>query len=84
MAQLRMMTAEELQNLEHVKALAMELKRIDEERATLLSKMYDSILKLDKNYRFDWLRMNCGSVTQKYIIESCQKHIPELMKEAEK
>lgn len=84
MAQLRMMTAEELQNLEHVKALAMELKRIDEERATLLSEMYDSILKLDKNYRFDWLRTNCGSVTQKYIIESCQKHIPELMKEAEK
>lgn len=84
MAQLRMMTAEEFQNLEHVKALAMELKRIDEERSTLLSEMYDSILKLDKNYRFDWLRMNCGSVTQKYIIESCQKHIPELMKEAEK
>lgn len=84
MSQLRMMTTEELQNLEHVKALAMEIKRIDEERATLLSEMYDSILKLDKNYRFDWLRMNCGSVTQKYIIESCQKHIPELMKEAEK
>ena len=84
MAQLRMMTADEFQNLEHVKALAMELKRIDEERSILLSEMYDSILKLDKNYRFDWLRMNCGSVTQKYIIESCQKHIPELMKEAEK
>ena len=84
MAQLRMMTADEFQNLEHVKALAMELERIDEERSVLLSEMYDSILKLDKNYRFDWLRMNCGSVTQKYIIESCQKHIPELMKEAEK
>lgn len=84
MAQLRMMTAEEFQNLDHVRTLAAELKRIDEERATLLSEMYDSILKLDKNYRFDWLRMNCGSVTQKYIIESCQKHIPELMKEAEK
>ena len=83
MAQLRMMTADEFQNLEHVKALAMELKRLDEERSVLLSEMYDSILKLDKNYRFDWLRMNCGSVTQKYIIESCQKHIPELMKEAE-
>lgn len=83
MAQLRMMTHDEFQNLDHVRTLAVELKRIDEERSTLLSEMYDSILKLDKNYRFDWLRTNCGSVTQKYIIEACQKHIPELMKEAE-
>ena len=45
MAQLRMMTAEEFQNLDHVRTLAAELKRIDEERATLLSEMYDSIMR---------------------------------------
>ena len=74
---------QDLEHIEHIKSMAVELKRIDKERKNLIKEMYSSVMSLDHRYRFDLIKDTCGSYTQKYIVEACKEHVPELMKEAE-
>lgn len=84
MKQSRILLPDEDQELEHIKHISAELKRIDSERKALLKELYGSVMKLDHKYRFDLIHDNCGKTEQKYILEACKEHVPELMKEAEK
>ena len=83
MKQSRILLPDEQEELDHIKHISVELKRIDGERKNLIKELYSCVSKLDHKYRFDLIHDNCGKTEQKYILEACKEHVPEIMKEAE-
>ena len=83
MKQIRMLMPEEREALEHVKELCAQLNTVKTDEKRLKEEIFKSAQTIGKDIRFDAIKEYTGSITQKYIVEAYQNHIPELMKEEE-
>lgn len=80
MQQQRMIMPDELQAIEHVKKMCHQLNVLKADEKRLKEQIFLTTQSIGRDIRFDVIREKMGSVSQKYIIESYQNHIPELMK----
>ena len=83
MAQIRMLMPEELAAVEHIKELCHQLNTVKEDEKKLKEEIFKSTQSIGKDIRFDAIKSYMGPISQKYIIEAYQNHIPDLMKEEE-
>lgn len=82
MKQMRMITKDERDTFEDIKQFCAELDHLNDSINCYKAYLYESLMKLPKDIRFDMIKQYAGETTQKYIIEVFKDHIPELMKEA--
>lgn len=80
MQQMRMLMPEELEAVEHVKEMCHQLNTIKSEEKRIKQQIFKEVQTLGRDIRFDVIKEKMGSVSQKYIVEAYQDHIPELMK----
>ena len=80
MQQQRMIMPDELQAIEHVKEMCHQLNVLKADEKRLKEQIFLTTQSMGRDIRFDVIKEKMGAVSQKYIIESYQDHIPELMK----
>lgn len=80
MQQMRMLMPEELEAVEHIKEMCHQLNAIRAEEKRIKEQIFLTTQSIGRDVRFDVIKEKMGSVSQKYIIEALQDHIPELMK----